>query len=289
MSAFYFKYMSRYYNFCFTSFDMEFVVTIKDDTQFKYICYGKEVCPDTQREHLQGFCGFKHAKSLKSVIKVFKGPHWEVMQGKMEDNEKYCSKEGKYEVIGDPPKFNCQNGKDEKSRWDNIRDLAKANRIDEIDSQIYVQNYNTLKRIAMDHLVRQPDLPPGEIYNYWIYGPPGSGKSRSVREAYPAETIYDKSMNKDWSGYQGEEIVLLDDFDESGKCLHHYIKRWADLYSFPADVKYSKKQIRPLRIIVTSNYSIAQIWESDPVLCVAITRRFVEIHKTSLEQEIILN
>lgn len=280
--------MSRYYNFCFTSFDLDVVVKWKEDIGFKYICWGQEICPETQRNHLQGYCGFKNAKTLKSVIKNYKGPHWEIMQGKMEDNEKYCSKEGKYEVWGDPPKFNSQNGKDEKDRWENIRDLAKANRVDEIDAQVYVQNYNTLKRIAMDHMIVPEDLPGGKIYNYWIYGPPGTGKSMSVRTAFPRETIYDKSMNKDWSGYQGEEIVLLDDFDESGKCLHHYIKRWADIYSFPADVKYSKKQIRPLRIIVTSNYSIAQIWENDPVLCSAITRRFVEIHKSSMEIPVLL-
>lgn len=39
-------------------------------------------------------------------------------------------------------------------------------------------------------------------------------------------------------------------------------------------------RIRPERIVVTSNYSIDEIFGYDPTLCLAIRRRFVEVEWT---------
>lgn len=114
----------------------------------------------------------------------------------------------------------------------------------------------------------------------WIYGATGIGKSRYIRDNHPGN-FYSKPMNKWWDGYQGEEVVLIDDFEQSAEGLGHHLKIWGDVYSFTAEVKGGS--IRPVytRLYVTSQYLPRDIWckgtdESkwDDEMRKAVERRF---------------
>ena len=67
-------------------------------------------------------------------------------------------------------------------------------------------------------------------------------------------------MNKWWDGYENHKVILIDDFDLKGECLGHYMKIWADCYSFTAEVKGST--IKPIYdcFFVTSQYLPRDIW-----------------------------
>ena len=130
--------------------------------------------------------------------------------------------------------------------------------------------------MALYKLVTDKHDTNDHLENQWIWGAPGVGKSRHVREKWP--NLYSKVPNKWWDGYQGEETVLLDDLQKSHACLSYYIKIWADHYPFSGEIKGSYVSLRPKRIIVTSNYHPSDIWTDDPTLLEAITRRFKIIH-----------
>ena len=107
---------------------------------------------------------------------------------------------------------------------------------------------------------------------WWIHGPAGAGKSYACRVAFPG--LYCKPQNKWWDGYNGETAVLLDDFDKTGACLAHYMKIWADGYSFNAEIKGGMVRPRYDTLLVTSNYLPEDIFTDDAELVAAIRRRF---------------
>ena len=108
-----------------------------------------------------------------------------------------------------------------------------------------------MKETHKDHMPKGEDLP--ELNNLWLWGPPGCGKSTTARRLCN-DIFYPKLMNKWWDGYQGEEVVIIDDFEKDSH-LGHHLKLWADHFSFLGETKGGMIRIRPKRIIITSNYS----------------------------------
>ena len=67
--------------------------------------------------------------------------------------------------------------------------------------ELSIKDYEKVLRATQLYKLRQSevvDLP--KLDNVWLYGPPGVGKSRSIRQEHP--TIYNKGFNKWWDGYK---------------------------------------------------------------------------------------
>lgn len=240
---------------------------LKDHT-CRALGYGKEV-GDSGTPHLQGWVCYLNARQFNAVRKKLPGAHVEIMKSKLEVNRKYCRKDGDYIEWGDIPMTNEEKGKKEKDRWESNLALAKAGKVDEVDADIQLRFYGTLKKIAADH-IPEPEANP-ELDNRWYYGESGTGKSKLARTDNPG--AYIKLNNKWWDGYNGEDVVIIDDFDKYDIALSGHLKRWSDHYPFPAEFKGGVKKIRPKRLIVTSNYAPEEIWDDEATLG-PIRRRF---------------
>jgi len=268
---------SRSYCFTVNNYSSEEYDSILN-TDCKYIIIGKEV-GENLTPHLQGFV-YLHQQTTISALKKREGwarAHLEATKGSIDQNIAYCSKEGSFESKGTKPMTPQEKGEEEKQRYHTTRLLAMEGKLDEIDSDIFIRHYNALKAIKKDNMVKPADL--DGTCGIWIYGASGVGKSRKARADYPE--AYDKLCNKWWDGYQDQENVIIDDFDPNHACLGHFLKRWADRYSFVAEVKGGAMNIRPKWIVVTSQYSIEECFPNDFATQDAIRRRFKVTHLTN--------
>ncbi|AIF71507.1 replication-associated protein [McMurdo Ice Shelf pond-associated circular DNA virus-3] len=248
----------------------------------KYVAYAEEVAPTTGTRHLQGFIAFTNAKTIQQARSKLPGCHVETMNGSIAQSEDYCSKAGTLTEHGTKPISNDNNGRAEKLRWQRARDFAKEGKLDEIDADIFIRCYSTLKRIKSDYATKPQPIDPVCI---WIYGPTGTGKSHAVETRFP--NCYKKCMDdlKWFDGYAHEDAIYLEDIDKYQVKWGGILKRLADRWPMQASIKGAMAYIRPKFVLVTSNYRIDEIW-TDPQTLEPLQRRFTEIEKLTQEQVI---
>lgn len=263
----------QYPNWCFTlhynEVDYKREDAINCILKFKekgiYCIAGAEVAPTTGAQHLQGYIQLRTKSRLGQLVKHSGTDriHWEAARGDEESNTAYCSKGGDIAVRWGEPRI-TDGGKREGIRWDLVRQYAKSGEHEKIDDHAYIVYCRNIDYIYQKNRPKQ-DTINGDLRHMWIYGPTGTGKSRSARtmlQNLVGDDWYLKQQNKWWDHYNKEEMVLIDDLEkEWARLAIHHIKQWLDRYPFNAEVKGNVIQhVRPKQFIITSNYHPYEIW-----------------------------
>lgn len=238
-----------------------------DGVPCKYVVYGKEV-GESGTPHLQGFIAFELQKTESAVRKLLPGCHVEIAKT-VEDAIEYCKKEGDFTERGVAPKSLKKANEIQRDNWDLILACAKRGAIEEIPAEIQIKYDRALHAIADRETKKRPMETLDELEHEWYCGPAGTGKSRKAREENVG--AYLKMANKWWDDYDGEDTIILEDFDKvhADKLVYH-LKIWADRYPFRAEKKGGTVVIRPKKIIITSNWHPEELWtdskDLEPVL-----------------------
>lgn len=274
--------MSRHRAFCFTwnNYPNNYA-DLLDSLDVRYIVAAEEVGA-SGTPHLQGYVYWRHARTKQATIAKLPGCHVEIARGTPIQADTYCRKTRDEDPVpndvvytrGDLPVCSQEKGVLEKVRWESALQSAKSGKIEEIPADILIRYYSSIRRIGADFMPIVPRLdgPCG----VWIYGIAGSGKTRSVLDRFPE--AYPKPRTRWWDGYQGEDIVYMDDVDVFDVALGGSIKLWSDAYPFIGEVKGGSCKIRPKKFIVTSQYQIGEIWKDEETRQ-ALLRRFIVVEK----------
>ena len=253
-------------NFCFTHNNYS-DTSLEDEISCKYIVYGREV-GESGTPHLQGFLSFSSAKSLSAAIKSLPGCHVEVARNVPAAID-YCKKDGDYTERGTAPLSPKEKGAGEKARWKRILEAAQSGDhqwLEENEPHVALIHDKAIER-AFKRARAEPQI-LDELTHEWWYGTTGTGKSSKARADYPGAYIKDP-QTRWWDGYTDQEVVIIDDFDKFQVSQGGDMKRWLDHYPFQAPYKGGYQEIRPRKIIVTSNYHPEEIWDDvkthDPI------------------------
>lgn len=245
---------SRAWRFTLFNFDTEENHVWKESKQWRYIIFGTEHCPTTDRLHWQGYVYFDTMKSFRQMKKIHQTASWRIANASHLANYKYCTKEDKEPFEwGVPPDTPAQKG--EKGREHYLGQIlaVQENRPDDVDPQLFLQYKEHGMRAAAQFFfpTKVEDTP---YQHYWFYGEPRSGKSTAAKDFNP-KSFYLKSRTKMWDGYAHEDIVIINEFGPGQACMLDYLKEWGDQIPFRAEIKFgSMGVIRPKVIIITSNH-----------------------------------
>lgn len=303
---------SQYFAFTLDNYtnEQEKLLQSFGKTWCKHICYGYEKAPTTGTKHLQGCLVTKTRvrwSTLKNRINIDQ-LHLEPCRKIYEANLNYCKKSG--DIWQWPHDFvRTKNSYKEKQTFREAIQLAKEGKLDQIDSDKMIKYEAKFKKIyaeakPVDNMYL--DNKNGNFFPdffLFLHGSTGTGKSfRFYQIVYILEHwwsdycnarqlpyrplgVYRKKCNKWWDGYLGEDIVLIEEIEPSWASIAaSHLKIWLDQYPFPVEVKGSYiERIRPKFFILTSNYSLSQLFvdkEGNKVLedLKPIERRVYSIH-----------
>jgi len=249
-----------------------------------YWVAGEEI-GDGGLHHIQFMLCLTSPKRSSTILKLFPSPvHLEVKSkdSTMAQAAEYCKKDGKFVEFGELPNDQHVNGlKVIKDNYQDTLEKAKKGEFDAIIPKHQIVHYKTIRQIRHDTKPMPEDLTwtEGNQPNTWIHGPTRVGKSWMAREMLKPRFYTKNAANKWWDRYDGQANVLIEDIDPSHGYQGHYLKIWADKYAFPVEIKCSGDLIRPQKIVVTSNYTIQEVFP-DPSIHLPLLERFKIIEKT---------
>lgn len=262
----------------------------------RYIIFSKEVGSKKGTPHIQGFAYFTNQRTGSAFQKLAcpRKPQQVSLRwrkGTIKQAAEYCrgdytNHKGVYKPlnsfvyeVGERPIEQEEKGLKGEEYWKDIVQKVK-NRQDEL----LPESFKTGQYRLYEHLVakRMKETPYEETpwKMLWLYGQARTGKSYLARVLAESAnyTYYLKKCSKWWDGYTGQEVVIIEDMDRTHTHMLHDLKIWADRYPFPAEVKGSQTRIRPKWIIITSNYTIGDVFRSwTPQDLMPLVKRFKEI------------
>lgn len=250
-----------------------FIEDIHTKIKIKYIIVGLEEGELTHTPHFQGFIQLEGRIRWLKLSKLYEW-HIEQRKGSVEECIAYCKKEENFIESGIPkPESSLKNSN--KERYQELLTLAQSGQMDELKIKYpgeYIRHHRNLHAVHVEAMKASSN----EKICLWLVGEPGSGKSRFAQDF--DQDAYWKNPNKWWDGFQNNKTVIIDDFSTEHKVLGYHLKRWGDRYPILGETKGSSLYINYNVLIITSNYTIEEIWPEDKILQEALKRRF-HVHK----------
>lgn len=249
---------SKHRDYCLTIHDTdnleEYIAGLKKDSSIVYWIIGEELCPTTNKKHLQCYFYYTNPRSFSAIKKQFKTAHIEPAKGTPDQASNYCKKEGKYHEGGElPQKQGSRNDLDEIKKC-----LEKTGKMREVVS--IATSYQSVK--MAEQILKYHEKPRNEKpLVEWFYGATGTGKSRMAYYCLGEDCYTCLSTGKWFEGYDAHENVLIDDMRKDFMKFHELL-RLLDRYAMRVECKGGSRQFKAKHIIITSAYHPQELFDT---------------------------
>lgn len=181
-------------------------------TTLKYGIFQLEICPISNKLHLQGYLEHKCDKRITTLTssRCMPGAHFEKRQGTAKQARDYCLK-ADTQVHG-PWEFGTfkEDGRGRRNELNLLHTALIQGKDDEYLSNHHFGSFLRYQRgisaWRQCNLKHRNFLTVLEV----IIGSPGVGKTRFIHELYPK--AYWKDGTPWWPGYTGQPVVICDEF-----------------------------------------------------------------------------
>lgn len=266
--------------FCFTDFGLlNWEKIFNENDELRFVGWGEEICPKTKKKHLQGFLQMKKTCRFAHIKKMCKYPglHLEVMKGRFDQNEKYCSKEGVYKTLGE---FVTQGHRSDLDPVieDIVNTGGDVEHIMEMHPETYMKFHGGIDKLCTFHKKKKLQKWM-DVETHILCGEAGTGKTTYVTNKYGYENVFVLDTDADskflLDGYAGEEILLIDDFN--GGIKYNTMLRLLDGHPMKLNVKNGRAYKAWKHVYITSNVSPAMWYRNR--LGDNLVRRLTDWHK----------
>ena len=212
----------------------------------------------TETEHIQGYLETNKRISMATLRRtVCSKSHWERALGTAEDNIKYCSKD---ETCVSPSSRMCVGQPSTKVDWlerlkagESMADILK----DMQQSELYMVQ----SLVAAVRILQKPQR-KHQTQCIILQGKGGVGKSTLAREFAVQRnlTYYHKAANRWWQGYNGEEVVIFDEF--KGHMSITEFKQMINHSAWQVEYKGGSTPFLAELVIICTNWDPTQWWDT---------------------------
>ena len=231
----------------------------------EYWCMCDEVGLEENTPHTHIFFYSANGVLFSKVKKYFEKAHIEHCKGTCAQNRDYIRKEGKYKN-DEKTKTNLTETFEEFGTMPTERQGARNDLADLLDmitagldtSTILEQYPNYM--LQLDKIERTRQIMLESKYKnvfrnmevQYIFGAPGSGKTRGVMEKFGFEKVYRVTDYKNpFDGYHGQDVIIFEEFRSSLKIGD--MLNYLDGYPLSLPCRFSNKQACYTKVFIISN------------------------------------
>lgn len=267
----------RVKNWIFTDYKLlDFADIFEKQSEYiRGIAWGDEICPTTQRKHKQGFVQFSSSKARTQAKKILgsKEISLRIMDGSIEDNEIYCSKDEKYIKLG---VFKRQGQRtDVEFNKKTLDDGAPLSEIWDQDFTGMLRNhrgYAAYKKVVDKRVTKKFRVSSIKL----ICGPTGTNKTRRAVENSPSYFKISAHNLKWFDGYEMEDTLIIDEYNNNINITE--LLALTDGYQLRLELKGSHTYANWTKVIITTNLHPDEIHaQAKPEHRNALFRRITQV------------
>lgn len=260
-----------------------------------YYCMADE---KGETEHTHIFFALEHATRFSTIKRRFPEAHIDRAEGTAAECRAYVQKSGKWED-SDKAETSIPGTFEE---WGELPVERQGERVDLALLYQYIKdgmsNYEIMEAnpdflVSLDRIERARQAVREQQYREtfrqlevtYIWGPTGTGKTRSVMEQYSYSGVYRVTdYVHPFDGYAGEDVLLLDEFSSNFKVRD--LLNFLDGYPLTLPARYSNRVACYTKVYIISNLCLSKQypdiqWDS-PATFNALLRRIQKvIHYTA--------